>query len=63
MHVPPSEDYSPEPAGVVAVAGLIDQARDMWHKQALAESEVLLRKTLELAEASLGPEDPYLAVT
>jgi hypothetical protein len=52
----------PDSPAASEVARLVNDARALWERRALADSETPLRNALELAEASLGTDDPLVAV-
>src|SRR5829696_6653042 len=52
---------TPDPEAADEVARLVDDARALWERRKLADSEAPLRRALERAEAALGPDDPQVA--
>jgi tetratricopeptide (TPR) repeat protein len=49
----------PDPA--IEIDRLIRSARSLWDQRQLVDSEEPLRRALELAESSFGPDDPHVA--
>src|SRR4051812_31790877 len=62
MEKTPDDLPMPDSAAATEVARLVEDACSLWERRALADSEVPLRRALELAERSLGADDPLVAV-
>ncbi len=62
MEIASDDIPMPQPTAATEVARLVDDARALWERNALSNSKVPLRRALELAEMSLGADDPLVAV-
>jgi tetratricopeptide (TPR) repeat protein len=64
MSEPPGEQPIPipDPAAAAEAIRLVHEARELWERGNLPDSEAPLRRALELAEGRLGPDHPHVSV-
>src|SRR3954464_15171068 len=62
MKEAPDDLSTPDSDAATEAARVVEDACTLWERRALADSEAPLRNALELAERSLGADDPLVAV-